>query len=161
MSFALLGFCVSSANAGDAPLILLRRRDWSCSSRSRLTTYSHIIRRIGALQAEAVGIICHRGCPIREDGLDAHLLREHVQHLEELAVGVRRIVDAGVVVVTVGFDACDRTRALERPRDDVEAGGFGGDGVGGWDDGLVVGAGFGEEVVDWGGDDVLRGELEG
>ena len=74
---------------------------------------------------------------------------------------MRRIVDAGVVVVIVSFDACEGTRALERPRDDVEAGGFGGDGVGGWDDGLVIGPGFGEEVVYWGGDDVLRGELDG
>jgi hypothetical protein len=68
---------------------------------------------------------------------------------------VRSVVDAGVVVVIVSFNACDGTRALERPCDDVEAGGFGGDGVGGWDDGLVVWAGFGEEVVYWRGDDVL------
>jgi hypothetical protein len=68
---------------------------------------------------------------------------------------MRRVVDAGVVVVIVSFDACDGTRALECPGDDVEAGGFGGDGVGGWDNGLVVGAGFGEEVVYWRGDNVL------
>lgn len=107
-----------------------------------LPVRSHVIRRVGPIKPHAIGIVRHGCGPIREDGLDAHLLREDIQNLVQLAVCVRRVDDACIVILVNGLDIRERARAFERPCDYVEAGGFGGDGVGGWDDGLVVGTGF-------------------
>ena len=56
---------------------------------------------------------------------------------------MRRILDAGIVIVVIGLNLGEWAGALESPRDDVQAGGFGGDGVCGWYDALVIGPSFG------------------
>ena len=53
-----------------------------------------------------------------------------------------------------------RTRALKRPRDDVEPGGLGSFGVGGRDNRLVLGPAGGVEVIDGRGNDVDALSLE-
>jgi hypothetical protein len=74
-----------------------------------LRSHSPVVRGIRTLESKAVSIVCHSGGPIREDGLDAHLLREDVQDYHQLAICVGCVVDGCVVVVVVGLDAGDGT----------------------------------------------------
>ena len=67
-------------------------------------------------------------------------------------MGIR--CNRGVVVIHVGPNTSQRTRALEGPRDDVETRSFGACGVGGRDDRGVVWTACCEEVVHGRGDDV-------
>ena len=105
--------------------------------------HSHIICTIWPLQPETISIIRNRGTPVREKSLYAHLLSEHIKHFKQLAVSMRCVLDAGIVIVFIGLDIRERAGPLESPRDDVQACGFGGDSVCGWYDALVIRPSFG------------------
>src|SRR6185503_4026224 len=73
--------------------------------------------------------------PVREHAADADLFGEHVQHRQRIAVAIdcrpdRFVIEAAALV--------QRAVALQRPADQVEAGGLRGLGVFGRDDFLVV-----------------------
>jgi len=102
------------------------------------------------LQPKAVSVICdHRG-PIGENPRRANLLDNDVQDGILVAIIVDEIINPSVIITPA---VLQRTRAIERPGDDLEPGGFGGDGVRGRHDGArgVVGS---DELPDGRGDDV-------
>src|SRR5690348_15450487 len=70
--------------------------------------------------AEAVGIVCGGGSPIRKDAHDAHLPPKHIQHAENVAILGHDLLDGAVVEVAVLVDIGDGSRALQTPGDDLE-----------------------------------------
>jgi hypothetical protein len=74
--------------------------------------------RVILFEALTVGVVSHRGGPVRKDAYDSDVLRQHVEDIQHIAVvvdhlGYGRVVAAAAVLQKAG--------TLKSPGDDVEA----------------------------------------
>src|SRR4029450_168215 len=72
------------------------------------------------LQSHAVGEVGHCGSPVREDASNADVERQHVEHLEDVAVTLDGRRGRLIVKVARRARARQNPRTLQRPGDDVE-----------------------------------------
>jgi hypothetical protein len=124
-------------------------------------TYLRITPPNRPLQPKTTRKIRHRRTPITKHAFDSNLIRQYIQQLIILSIIIRNIRNRAKIILIPTLHSRQRSRALKRPRNDIEARSFDGVCVGTGHDGFVIRAARGNEHGDGGANNVNASSADG